>query len=65
MGWWHLVVFGIFVAALALQVYATIPFTSFVAGVVAFATALVTEQHIDTVVRRRMAIPAPETQTND
>ena len=50
MGWWHLVVFAIFVAALALQVYAAIPSTSFGAGVVPFAAALVTEQHIDTVV---------------
>lgn len=59
LGWWYAVVFGLLVVGFSLQAYAGVSWSLPAAGAVAFVATLVTERHIDTVLRRGLASETP------
>lgn len=58
LGWWYAIVFGLLALAFVLEMSAGVSVAFPVAGAVAFVVTLLTERHIDTVLRRRIAAPA-------
>ena len=54
MGWWYVVVFGLFVVAFSLEVLGGVPSVLYAAGIIAAGTTLWRERQLDRLIRARV-----------